>query len=606
MNSHGILAYTAAFLAAAVVSVPFAKRLGLGSVLGYLIAGAAIGPYGFRIVTDSADILKVSEFGVVMLLFVIGLELNPKRLWDMRAKILGLGPLQVVLSALAVLALLVTWGWEWRPATVAGVGFAMSSTAIVLQILAERGVSGTPAGKDAFSVLLFQDLAVIPLLALLPLLGTTVATGGEASGAAFSPAMKALLAVGVVVALVVASRTVVRPLFRLIAQTRMREMFAATSLLIVVGIALLMEVIGLSMALGTFLAGVVLADSEYRHELESNIDPFKGLLLGLFFTSVGSSMDFSLLAQKPWLVLGGVVLLLVAKGGALLLCARVFKMKREDASLFSVVLSQGGEFAFVLFSAAILAGALTRAQGAELTLIVALSMTTTPFLLMFHDRVVCRASAPKPDADTIDDEHSPVIVAGLGRVGQIAVRLLHAHKVSTTVIDFSPELLDRVRSFGFKAYYGDASQLALLESAGIAHAKVLILAIDDRQAAVRAAQEVRKHYPNVKVIARAFDLIHVYDLRDVGVTDIERETFDSAVGLGERALVALGHHPYQARRAGRLYKRYDLALVERLYKIRVMNQEYISTSAAARAEMTRLFENDEVALSTGLEKGWDG
>jgi glutathione-regulated potassium-efflux system ancillary protein KefC len=420
-----------------------------------------------------------------------------------------------------------------------------------------------------------------------------------------SPGLKALVAVGVIVAIVVAGRTVLRPAFRLVAQTRLREMFTATSLLIVMGIALLMDQVGLSMALGTFLAGVVLADSEYRHELESNIEPFKGLLLGIFFTSVGSSMDFALLGSEVGLVIGGAGALLLAKIVVLMICARLFHFKREDTSLFAIILSQGGEFAFVLFTTAVGAGALLPREAGLLTLIVALSMATTPFLLLFRDRFAGRGKAERKADDVIDDEHNPVIVAGLGRVGQIAARFLHAHKIPTTIIDISPELLDRVRQFGFKAFYGDASQLPLLESAGIAHARILILAIDDRAASVRAAEQVRKHHPHVRVIARAFDLIHAYELRDVGVTDIERETFDAALSLGERALVGLGEHPFAARRSAKIYKRYDLGLFDKLYKIRVFNQEYVSTTAQARAEVTRLFESDKVAFANGEEKGWD-
>jgi len=628
MNTHGLLFTTAAFLAAAVVSVPIAKRFGLGSVLGYLVAGALIGPFVLRVVSDPADILHVSEMGVVMLLFVIGLELNPRRLWEMRAKILGLGPLQVALCAGAVTVLLLPLGWDLGPATVAGLGFALSSTAIVLQILAEKGIGGTQVGKDAFSVLLFQDLAVIPMLALLPLLGASspathdaastaaaaaaAATHGiETSGltaaiASLSALPRVALTLSVIVAIVVAGRTIVRPVFRLVANTRMREIFTALSLLIVVGIALVMEMVGLSMALGTFLAGVVLADSEYRHELEATIEPFKGILMGLFFTSVGSSMDFSLLATRPGFIVSGLALLLGAKVVVLLVCARIFGQKREEASLFAVLLSQGGEFAFVLFNTAVGVGALSPAQSAELTLVVALSMASTPFLLIFHERIVCQRAQVKRETDAVDGEHNPVILAGLGRVGQITARLLHTHKIRTTIIDYSPDLIDRIRSFGFKAFYGDATQLALLEAAGIAHAKVLILAIDDRAASVRVAEEVRKSFPHVKIIARAFDVIHAYELRDAGVTEFERETFDAALGLGERTLVSLGQHPFLARRAIKLYKRYDLELIERLYAIREINQEYLSVHQEWRDEVTRMFESDEKLLASGVDAaGWN-
>ncbi|NBW81193.1 glutathione-regulated potassium-efflux system protein KefC, partial [bacterium] len=478
MSGQNLLGTIAALLAAGVVSVPIAKRLGLGSVLGYLVAGAVIGPYCLKLLTNTDDVLHVAEFGVVMLLFLVGLELEPKRLWSLRKSIFGLGTLQVVLCA-AVIALVTRFytGWNLSAATVAGLGFAMSSTAIVLQILAERGLSQTLMGKDSFAVLLYQDLAVIPILAILPLLGTE--QPNEVAGqAAMSPAIRSVAAVGIILGLILFSRKLVRPLFHWIAKTRQKEIFTALSLLIVVGIAILMDSIGLSMALGTFLAGVVLAESEYRHELQSNVEPFKGLLLGIFFTAVGSSMNFSIFAAKPFQILLTVCLLLISKIIILKFCARLFGHESRNSWLFSLLLSQGGEFAFVLFTTARGLGALSSDQAAELTLVVALSMFTTPFLLKATEGLLRGKKVTKRlDADKIESDHDSVIVAGMGRFGQIVVRLLHSQGIRATVIDHSPDLLDLVRPFGFKVYYGDATELSLLESAGIEHAKVLVLAI---------------------------------------------------------------------------------------------------------------------------------
>jgi glutathione-regulated potassium-efflux system ancillary protein KefC len=598
MSGQGLLGTLASLLAAGVMSVPVAKRLGLGSVLGYLVAGALIGPFGLKLLANSNDVMHVAEFGVVMLLFLVGLELEPRRLWAMRGSIFGLGTVQVVSCSLAIAGCMLLLGWNASGALVAGLGFAMSSTAIVLQILAERGLTQTTVGKDSFAVLLYQDLAVIPILAVLPLLGTASASAIE--GQSMTPMMRTLLAIGIVVGLFVASRTVVKPLFRWIAKTRQKEIFTATSLFIVVGIALLMDSIGLSMALGTFLAGVVLADCEYRHELESNIEPFKGLLLGIFFTAVGSSMQFSILAMSPMKILGVVGLLLVCKIILLKLSAHLFKHESRNAWLFSVLLSQGGEFAFVLFSAARGFGALTEEQASELTLIVALSMFTTPFLLKGMEKYLKRDIVDnKKQADKIDPHDHPVIIAGMGRFGQIVARLLHTQGISPTIIDYSPDLLELVRPFGFKVYYGDATELSLLESAGVAQAKVLVLALDDREGCLRAAESVRKHYPNVRIVARAFDMIHAYQLKDIGVDDFERETFNAALSLGERILVSLGFHPHAAHKNAKIFHRYDNTVLHDLHRVYKQRSEYVVGARAAREELEKLFAADEMSMKDG-------
>lgn len=598
MSGQGLLGTVTALLAAGVISVPVAKRLGLGSVLGYLVAGALIGPFGLKLLTNSGDIMHVAEFGVVMLLFLVGLELEPRRLWALRGSIFGLGSAQVISCALAIAGCLALMGWSFSSATVAGLGFAMSSTAIVLQILAERGLTHTTVGKDSFAVLLFQDLAVIPILAFLPLLGTPIES--TAAGQEMSPLVRTLLAVSIVVGLVVASRTLVQPLFRWIAKTRQKEIFTATSLLIVVGIALLMDSVGLSMALGTFLAGVVLADCEYRHELESNIEPFKGLLLGIFFTAVGSSMQFSILVQKPLQIMGIVSLLLASKIILLKICAVIFGRDSRNAWVFSVLLSQGGEFAFVLFTAARGFSAITGDQASELTLIVALSMFTTPFLLKVTEVLLKENNVKeRKEADEIESGHDDVIIAGMGRFGQIVARLLHTQGISPTIIDFSPELLDTLRPFGFKVYYGDATELSLLESAGLERAKVLVLAMDDREGCLRTAELVRKHYPQVRIMARAFDMMHAYQLKDLGIEDFERETFNSALSLGEKVLVSLGVHPHAARNFAKIFHRYDNTVLNDLHLIYKQRNEYVVGARAAREELQKLFATDEKSMELG-------
>lgn len=606
MSGQNLLGTIAALLAAGVVSVPIAKRLGLGSVLGYLVAGAAIGPYCLKLLTNSDDVLHVAEFGVVMLLFLVGLELEPKRLWSLRKSIFGLGTLQVVLCAavIALVTMLFT-GWNLSAATVAGLGFAMSSTAIVLQILAERGLSQTVLGKDSFAVLLYQDLAVIPILAILPLLGNEQ-QNSVAGQATMSPMMRSVAAVAIILGLIVFSRKLVRPLFHWIAKTRQKEIFTALSLLIVVGIAILMDSIGLSMALGTFLAGVVLAESEYRHELQSNVEPFKGLLLGIFFTAVGSSMNFSIFAAKPLQILMTVCLLLISKIIILKACAKFFGHESRSAWLFSVLLSQGGEFAFVLFTTARGLGALSVDQAAELTLIVALSMFSTPFLLKAAEGLLRGKSPTKPkDADKIESDHDSVIVAGMGRFGQIVVRLLHSQGIRATVIDYSPDLLDLVRPFGFKVYYGDATDLSLLESAGIEHAKVLVLAIDDRDGCLRAAEQVQKKYPHIRVMVRARDMTHLHELFKIGVTDIERETFNSALSMGEKVLLALGFHPHLARKRAKIFHQYDLDVMQKMQHLWHDRSAYVSSAKQAREELGRIFAEDQRNLQQGgADSAW--
>ncbi|MDB0544242.1 glutathione-regulated potassium-efflux system protein KefC, partial [Ralstonia solanacearum] len=495
MQSHDLLANFVIYLAAAVAVVPLARRLGLGSVLGYLLAGVIVGPWGLRLITNVQSILDFSEFGVVLMMFVIGLELEPARLWSLRRSIFGYGGLQLAVCALAVGLVVMAVGHPWRAAVVAGLGLALSSTAIALATLAERNLMRTPAGTAGFGILLFQDIAAIPMIALLPLLAPD--TGDAAGGHHWLAAAKA---VGVVAAVIFGGRTVLRPVLRMIARTNMREMFTSFSLLVVVGIALLMHSVGLSMALGAFIAGVLLADSEYRHALETDIEPFKGLLLGLFFLAVGMSIDFGVLMRQPLAVVLLVAVFLVVKIGALRVLAMRFGIARGQAWLFAFLLSQGGEFAFVVFGPGVAGDVLGAETAATLNLVVALSMAATPLLLLFHDKILApRLMAGKKRApDAIGPQDNEVIIAGFGRFGQIVGRLLYSQGHTATVLDHDPDQIDILRRFGFKVFYGDATRMDLLETAGADSARIMVVAIDDMETSLEVVDRVRERFPHLK------------------------------------------------------------------------------------------------------------
>jgi glutathione-regulated potassium-efflux system ancillary protein KefC len=604
MDQHSLLANTVVYLAAAVIAVPIARRLKLGTVLGYLIAGVIVGPWGLQLITDVEAILHFSEFGVVLLLFVIGLELNPRRLWQMRGPILGLGTGQVGASALAFAAVF-HFGFGWMPAAaaVAGLALSLSSTAIALQPLQERNLLGTPGGRAAFSILLFQDIAVIPMLALLPLLAAAPAVAAGTGG--WLGAGKAVAAIAVVI---VGGRFLTRPVFRLIASTGMREIFTAATLLLVIGIALLMQLAGLSMALGAFLAGVLLAESEYRHELESDIEPFKGLLLGLFFVAVGMSVDFGLLLTRPGAVLGLVALLLAVKAAVLLVMARLGKVPASQTALLAFLLAQGGEFAFVLLGSAAGLGVLDGETAALLTVAIALSMVTAPLLTVVNDRLI-EPRFVHIDArphDMPDDDGNPVIVAGFGRLGQIVVRLLHANRVGTTILDHDPEIIDALRKFGFKVFYGDATRLDLLEAAGAAHAKILVVAVDSIEASLALVDLAQQHFPHLKIVARARDLPHAVELMNREVPVIERETFRSALKLGEETLKILGMPAYTARKRALTFKQHNEVLLGQIHAHWDEDLEKrITLQQQARARLMQNLEEDEKAAAEQRELGWD-
>lgn len=596
MDAHAnpLLLQAAIYFAAAVIAVLIAQRLGLGSVAGYLLAGIAIGPWGLKVVGDPQNIRAFAELGVVFLLFVIGLELEPKRLWSMRGRLLALGLSQVVGTIVAIAALGWLLGVDPRVAIIAGMALSLSSTAIALQPLTERGGMGTSGGQAAFAILLFQDLAVIPMLALLPLLGAASASSHFTLHDIAYPA-------AAILATLVLGHYLVRPVFRHIARTRLREVFTAFALLLVLGIALLYEMAGLSMALGAFLAGVLLAESEYRHEIEAAVDPFKGLLLGLFFISVGMGVNFAVLLAKPWAVLGIVAGLFLVKGALLWVIARQARLPASELPLFVLLLAPGSEFAFVLLGPGAAGAGMAAETNQAITLAVALSMLASPFLLAMHDKLAPRlfpGAAPRA-AET--PAASKVIVAGLGRVGQVVARLLNASGYHPTVLDDDPDRVEQNRKFGFRVFYGDATRLDLLHAAGADTADFLIIALDDAEATTQLAQTVRKHFPDLGVIARAHDMRHMFKLRDLGVDIIERDTWLSALKLGEAALAAIGGDAERAERAARTFAEHDREVVAKLYEVhRSKPDAHITVSNELRDQLTRTLSEDKTVL--GEEK----
>jgi len=556
------------FLVAGVIAVPIATRLGLGSVLGYLIAGILISPILALLQVDVISIQHFAEFGVVMMLFLVGLELEPKLLWLMRAKLLGLGGGQVGLTTAAVMAVAMALGIVWSVALAIGLVMALSSTAIVLQTLGEKGLMKSDGGQSSFSVLLFQDIAVIPMLALIPLLALPELTealshsGGEGDHGAASLSLVdglpswgvALVTLGSIAAVVGTGSYLTGPVFRFIAAARLRELFVATALMMVIGIALLMTLVGLSPALGTFLAGVVLANSEYRHELESDIDPFKGLLLGLFFMTVGAGINFGLLLDNPGIIVGLTLGLIAIKVIVLYLLAVVFKIGGADRWLFALGLAQAGEFGFVLLSFTVANGVIPSDLVDRLLLIVALSMLLTPALFILYERAISpRFTGPGDRGMDEIDERCEIIIAGHGRVGGIVSRLLRASGLSPTVIDFSSRQLEFLKAFDVHAYYGDATRPDLLNAAGMDEAKLFVIAIDDKVQITELARYVHLNYPEVHIVARAVDRSHVHDLWHAGCRDIIRETYDSSLRMGRSTFEALGYSRDQANRMVQLF-----------------------------------------------------
>ncbi len=585
------LAQTAVLLAAAVVAVSVFRLLNLSSILGYVAAGLVIGPWGLRLIQNVASISHIAEFGVVLLLFIIGLELQPTRLWVMRRIVFGLGAAQVALCTALLAAAAFALGMPPMPAAVVGFGLSLSSTPLVLQILAERGQLKSQHGRSAFGILLFQDLAVLPALAVLPLISHT--SSSQTADEALWPILVKLL--GVVAVVIIGGRLLLRPALRVVARVRVSEVFTAAALLTVIATALLANVAGLSMSLGAFLAGVLLADSEFRHELEADIEPFKGLLLGLFFIVVGMSANLGLLLSQPLKLLGLTLGLMAIKLLAVALLGRLTSHKGSSAWRLGFTLPAGGEFAFVLFTLAAHQGLLDPETTDLLILAVTLSMMLGPLILVMQDAVASRwlADAPAP-FDDFDEQDNQVIIAGFGRMGQIVARILRLRRIPFTALDSNQTHVDFVRRFGNKVYYGDASRLDLLRAAGAETAKIFVLAIDDVDASIRTAELVRAQFPKLKIFARARNRQHAFALMDAGVTNIMRETYLSSLELAGSVLQALGEPQASARSVIKRFRQHDEATLQRQYEVKQDETKFLATSREAAQQLEKLFETDAV------------
>ena len=593
------------YLAAAVIAVPVAKKLGLGAIIGYLAAGIAIGPWGLKLVTNVQDILHFAEFGVVLMLFLVGLELEPKRLWNLRRPIFGWGSAQVLGCSALLTGAAMVFGVGWKIALVAGLGLALSSTAIALQAIGERNLMPTSSGQAGFSILLFQDVAAIPILALLPLLGA-VALDNEAVGQS-NRALEAIKIIAVIAGIILGGRLLLRPVLRWIANSDTPEIFTAASLLLVVGIAALMQLVGLSMALGAFLAGVLLAESEYRRELETDIEPFKGLLLGLFFIAVGMSIDFGVLLQSPGLMAAILFGFLALKLAVIYGLAQAMKLPLQERFVFSVLLAQGGEFAFVVFQAAAGANVLSMQTSSLLIGAVALSMLITPLLLIGVDKLLLPRYANRNTAtaeEISEPQTAPIIIAGFGRYGQIIGRLLLAQGIAPTVLDHDADMIESVRTFGYRVFYGDATRLDLLRTAGAAHAKVLVIAVDSMAQSIQIVDMVQEHFPQLQIVARARDVTHWNQLRDKGVMRVERELFESSLRSARSVLELLGHPPHEARQSAMRFRQHNLALFEQLYPHHKDRAKVIAGAKQGRAQLEAQIAQEREQLGQKRPSGW--
>lgn len=584
------------YLAAAALAVPVAKRLGLGSVLGYLIAGALIGPSVLNLAGDATETGRFAEFGVVMLLFLVGLELRLSDLWAMRGRLLGLGGLQVLATSFVLAALGILAGAPGPVAIAGSLILALSSTAIIVQTLQEKSLLATPGGQATFSVLLFQAISVIPLLALWPLLGGNSAATSETAAPGWQVALKYAAALALILG---AGRFIVGPLFRVIARTGLRELFTVAALLVVVGIATLTEWVGLSAALGTFIGGVLLADSEYRHELVADIEPFKGLLLGLFFITVGAGLDFALITREPVAVGALLLAMTVIKSGVLFGLGRLFRLGSEQTLLLALALVVGDEFAFVLITLSRGQGLFDAEQAALLSATVALSMALTPLLFLAHDKIVSRLRGAKNrverEPDTINPEavkDNPVIIAGFGRVGHVVGRMLSAQGIGATVLDLDPDHVELIRKLGIKVFYGDATRLDLLHAAGVARARLFVVAVDQPAKSLELVDTLQKHFPHLQLLVRAEGRVHAYELQKRGVRFFYREMLGSAVEMGEDALRLLGFRAHQAHRAGRAFKRHDEAAVRALAVHWEDDETYFSEARKGIEAFEKMFETD--------------
>jgi len=616
VNTEGFLFQALIYLAAAVVAVPIAKRLGLGSVLGYLVAGIIIGPFvlGF-IGEEGQDVLHFAEFGVVLMLFVIGLELKPALLWKLRMPILGMGGLQVVGTTGVGFGVATLLGLQWQSALTVGLTLALSSTAIVLQSLSEKGLLKSSGGQNTLSILLFQDVAVIPMLAVLPLLALPGASevlhgtdGAQTLISGMPVGAQTAITIGVVIGIIIAGRYIVSPAFRLVARTGLRELFTAATLLLVVGIALLMSAVGLSPALGTFLAGVVLAGSEYRHELETDIEPFKGLLLGLFFIAVGASIDFRIIISDPVLIIGLVGILVVGKILVLVLVGTVFRLGTDNTLLSALSLAQGGEFAFVLLSFAVQSRAVEGRIAGILVAVVALSMAVTPLLIILYDRGL------RPRLGTREKEHREpdeidrndgVIVAGFGRVGSTIGRFLQANGVSATYLDIDPQNVDLLRKLGLEVFYGDACRPDLLRAAGAEGARLLIVAVDDTEKSRQVVAAARSHFPHLEIMVRSVGWIDTYDHLNRGIDRVYRETFETALRMGCDALSILGHRRHYSRRAANRFRRHDERFVREMAAMGHEAKGFIGHARSRLQDLEQIMQSENDRQGETQDAGWD-
>lgn len=598
MEGSDLLMAGVLFLFAAVVAVPVAARLGIGAVLGYLLAGIAIGPWGLGFISDVQEILHFSELGVVFLMFLIGLELNPSKLWQLRRSIFGVGAAQVVFSALILAGLLMLTEFSWQAALVGGIGLAMSSTAMALQLMRDKGMNRSESGQLGFSVLLFQDLAVIPALALVPLL----AGNSDEHLDWMKVGMKVLAFAG----MLLGGRYLLRPLFRFIAASGVREVFTAAALLLVLGSALFMDALGFSMALGTFIAGVLLAESEYRHELESAIEPFKGLLLGLFFISVGMALNLGVLYTHILWVVMSVAVLVAVKMLVLYVLSRIYGLRNSERLQFSGVLSQGGEFAFVLFSTASSQRLFHDDQMALLLVTVTLSMMTTPLVMKGIDKLLARQFNSPDETDEkpyVEDDQPQVIIVGFGRFGQVIGRLLMANKMRITVLERDISAVNLMRRYGYKVYYGDATQVDLLRAAGAEAAKSIVITCNDPEDTMKIVHLCQQNFPQLEILARARGRVEAHELLQAGVKQFSRETFSSALELGRKTLMSLGMHPHQAQRAQLHFRRLDMRMLRELMPVHTDNAQ-ISRAREARRELEEIFQREMQQERRQLD-GWD-
>ena len=604
MEHTSWLTGTLVYLAAAVLAVPLAKYLGLGSIIGYLAAGILIGPWGLKFVTNPQDMLHFSEFGVVLMLFLVGLELEPRRLWSLRKPIFGWGSVQLFGSAALMVGVAVMAGMDWRIALVAALGLAMSSTAIGLGVLNERSLMTTSSGQAVLSVSLLQDVAAIPILALLPLLAIA---HERTEGSALLNAAKAL---GVIATIVLGGRLLIRPALRWIASSKTPEIFTAASLLLVIATAALMQTVGLSMALGAFLAGVLLAESEFRRELETDIEPFKGLLLGLFFIAVGMSIDFAVVIEQPLLIAGVVIGFLLVKAAVLWGMGRLMPLPKPERPVFIILLAQGGEFGFVVFQTAAQAGVIDAPTSSFLVAAVAISMLITPLLLVVSDKwiipLLC-GQTKKTLAEIDEPQNEQVIIAGFGRYGQVVGRMLYANGIHPTVLDVDADQIETMRRFDWRVFYGDATRLDLMRTAGAASAKVLVLAIDDVEQSVEVAKMVRENFPDLTIVARARNVQHYFQLLDLGVTMVERETFDSALMSARSVLEALGWERHQARTLALRFRRHNIDVLLKMAPHHKDEAKVVAAAKLGRQQLEeQLAQERELATKRQVRGGWDG